>query len=451
METRTLTDNTLGKFSIVTYGCQMNSNDSEIMSGILRTLGYAETDNDNEADIIIVNTCVVRGGAEDRALGRLDNYGALKRRNRNLVVIVAGCMAQKDGEALLKSLPQVDIILGTRDLFDLANLLRRHRETGERIAAIGNIDKPVFLGAEGAVQRKSGLKGFVTIMYGCNNFCSYCIVPTTRGRETSRPVCDILTEVQQMAAQGYREVQLLGQNVNSYKFDETDFTALLEQVHEVQGIERIRFVTSHPKDLSDRLIETMARLPKACEALHLPAQAGNNRILQQMNRRYTHEHYCELVDKLRTAMPDIVLSTDIIVGYPDETHEEFLDTRKLQETAQWDSAFMFMYSPRPGTKAAELPDTVSEQDKKTRLQEIIDRQEAIGAERNHRWVGRTLEVLVESVSRKRDTQLMGRTRGDIGVVFDAPPDLIGKLVDVRITETHPHTLRGELDTTSAPR
>lgn len=429
----------------------MNSNDSEIMAGILSSVGYRETDNDAKANVIIINTCVVRGGAEDRALGRIENLATLKKQNPELTVIVSGCMAQKGGRELLESLPQVDIILGTRDLFDLAGLLRRHLDTGERIAAIDNINQPVFLGSEGAVQRKSGLKGFVTIMYGCNNFCSYCIVPNTRGRETARPVQDILAEVRMLAAEGYREVQLLGQNVNSYKFEETDFPALLEKVHEINDIERIRFITSHPKDLSDRLIDTMAKLPKVCESIHLPAQAGNNRVLQLMNRRYTREHYLGLITKLRTAMPDISITTDLIVGYPGETADEYDDTLQLVKEARWDSAFMFMYSSRPGTKAAELQDSVADEEKKIRLQRVIETQELISAENNRRWLGRSVEVLVESVSRKRETELMGRTRGDCGVIFPGTPDLIGKLVSVTITDAFAHTLRGERDCSVTPK
>ncbi len=432
-------------YLIVTYGCQMNSNDSEIMAGILSQLGYMETDDETEADVIIINTCVVRGGAEDRALGRLENIMPLRKKKPHLTVIVAGCLAQKDGETLLKSLPQVDIILGTRDLFDLAQLLERHLHTGERIAATASINQPVFLGAKGPVIRKSGLKGMVTIMYGCNNFCSYCIVPTTRGRETSRPLQEILDEAKMLADKGYREIQLLGQNVNSYRYEGTHFPELLSAVSNIQGIERIRFITSHPKDLSDELINAMATLPKVCESIHLPAQAGNDRVLKSMNRHYTSEHYRSLVKKLREAMPDVVITTDLIVGFPGETTEKFEDTLQLARDVKWDSAFMFMYSPRPGTRSADtMPETVSIDEKKARLNKLIELQESMSAEQNRRWIGRKLELLVENTSRKRDNELIGRTRGDLSVVFAAPKEMIGKIVTVEITESFAHTLRGKL-------
>ncbi len=439
-----LTQQTAGKYFIITYGCQMNAADSEIMAGILSSLGYIETQSETDADVVVINTCVVRAGAEDRALGRLANLVHIKQQRPGMTVILAGCLAQKDGEKLIGDMPIIDIIIGTRDMYDLKELLARHLHTGEHIIATGKIDQPVFLDGSEPVIRRSGLKGLVTIMYGCNNFCSYCIVPTTRGRETSRPPCDIIAEIKMLAARGYREVQLLGQNVNSYKYDDVDFPRLLALVSEVEGIERIRFITSHPKDLSDELINAMATLPKVCEGIHLPAQAGNDRVLRTMNRKYTSAHYRGLIAKLRAAMPDIVISTDLIVGFPGETDDEFKDTLRLVRDIRWNSAFMFMYSPRPRTRAAEIKETVADNIKKARLQKLIELQESISLEENRKWVGRTVEVLAESTSLKRSNELIGRTRGDLPVVFAASKDLIGQFAQVEIVDAFAHTLHGKL-------
>ncbi|MCX7624850.1 MAG: MiaB/RimO family radical SAM methylthiotransferase, partial [Candidatus Sumerlaeaceae bacterium] len=300
-------------YHIVTYGCQMNDNDSEIMAGILEARGLTYVPTPDDADVVVVNTCVVRDGAEERALGRLASLGAQKRRGANKIIAVCGCMAQKEGEKLLQKIPYVDLVVGTRDLFKLGSLLERHIQTEEPLVAIEDIDKPVFLGMQ-PVRRGSSVRGLVTVMYGCNNFCTFCIVPHTRGREMSRPVDDVLAEVRQLADLGYAEVMLLGQNVNSYydKERRADFADLLAAVNDVGGIKRIRFVTSHPKDCSSRLIDAIASLDKVCESIHLPVQAGSNRVLRRMKRFYTREDYLALISELRARVPGIAITTDII-------------------------------------------------------------------------------------------------------------------------------------------
>ncbi len=435
----------LRSYHIVTYGCQMNDNDSEIMAGILESKGLEYVPSAEDADVVVVNTCVVREGAEERALGRVANLASAKKRGNCKVLAISGCMAQKDGEHLLKLLPNVDLVIGTRDLFKLGELIEHVVVSGERVVAVEDIDKPVFGGVQ-PVRRFSQVRGLVTVMYGCNNFCTFCIVPHTRGREVSRPVAEVVEEVRRLADEGYSEVVLLGQNVNSYydKEKRANFADLLAAVNEVAGIKRIRFVTSHPKDCTRQLIEAIATLDKVCESIHLPVQAGSNRVLRRMKRFYTKEEYLNLLSSLRERVPAIAITTDIIVGFPDETEQDFEETYDLMERARWDSAFMFMYSPRPGTKAAEWIDSVPLEEKKRRLQRCITLQERISTEINAQLLGTVQSVLVESVSKKSEAQLMGRTRSDKAVVFTGPTSLIGQEVNVRITETFAHTLRGVL-------
>lgn len=431
-------------FHIITYGCQMNEHDSEIMAGILEARGLQWIEDASLADVVIVNTCVVREGAEERAVGRLSTLGALKRKG-NRILAVAGCMAQKDGVTLLERLPQIDLVVGTRDLFKIGNLIDEVALKGDRLVSIEDVDKPVFLDAQ-PVRRHSPVRALVTVMYGCNNFCTFCIVPATRGRETSRPLREVVDEVRRLAEAGYPEVMLLGQNVNSYydRQARADFADLLAAVSEVEGIRRVRFITSHPKDFSPKLIDAIAKIEKVCEAIHLPVQAGSNRVLRRMKRFYTKEQYLDLLAQIREQIPSAAITTDIIVGFPDETEQDFEETYDLLERARWDSAFIFMYSPRPGTKAATWYDSVPIEEKKRRLQKCLRRQEEISGEINRKLVNSVQEVLVESVSKKSTDQLMGRTKTDKAVVFSGSHDLIGKLVRVRITEGFPHTLFGEL-------
>lgn len=429
-------------YCLVTYGCQMNFADSEFVAGELEARGWRRVEREDQADAILVNACVVRNTAERRALGRLWQLAPLKRGRPDRVIAVLGCLAQKDGHELLERLPHVDLVVGTRDLPGIGGLLDAMRRNGsERVVCIEAIDRPVAFSAEPV--RRDPLKAMVTIMYGCNNECSYCIVPLTRGREISRPAAEIVAEVERLARRGWREVTLLGQNVNSYRDDGGDFTDLLRHVAAVDGIARIRYVTSHPKDHSDRLIEAVATTPEICENFHLPAQAGSNRILERMNRGYTREDYLALVERIRAAIPDAVVTTDLIVGFPGETERDFELTLDLARAVRWDSAFTFMYSPREGTPAARLADDVPRAEKKRRLKALIDLQETISAEVNEAAVGGRQEILVEGPSRRSKERLMGRTRGDKVVIFDGPDGLVGRTTGVTISSASAHTLFGE--------
>lgn len=428
-------------YCIVTYGCQMNDNDSEIMSGILEGKGMRRVQTEAEADVVLVNTCVVREGAEERAVGRLNSLASLKKQKPGMIVGVTGCMAQKEGEQVSRKVPLADLVVGTRDLFKIGDLVDRASTQQEPIVAIDDVNKPVFLKNQ-PVRRKHGLKAFSTVMYGCNNFCSFCIVPKTRGREVSRPRADVVAEMQQMASQGYKEVMLLGQNVNSYLHNGDDFADLLSAVHEVEGMERIRFITSHPKDCSDKLIDTVAALPKLCTNFHLPVQAGSNRVLRRMKRFYTRDHYLDLIRRVRERVPGATISTDVICGFPGETDEDYQETFALLEEARWDSAFIFAYSPREGTKSAEWEDSIPDEVKRRRVHQCIQRQEQISGEINRTFEGTMQQVLVESISKRREHEVMGRTHGDKCVILPGSQELIGQMLNVRITESHAHTLFG---------
>jgi tRNA-2-methylthio-N6-dimethylallyladenosine synthase len=428
-------------FFIGTYGCQMNDLDSEMMEGMLAARGWMRTVNEAEADVIIVNTCCVRRSAEERAIGRITRLKPLKRRRNGRVICIAGCIAQREGKRLLEKMPFVDLVVGTRDYVQLPQLLDEVESFGARIAATDGIDAPMRF--EAAARPRRALKAIVTIMYGCNNFCAYCVVPYVRGREVSRPRSEILDEIRHLVANGCKEVLLVGQNVNSYRDGSWDFSALLAAVNDVDGLQRIRFITSHPKDVSEALIEAVASLPKVCEHVHLPAQAGNNRVLEAMNRKYGREDYLLLVQKIRQRIPQVTLTTDLMVGFPGETEEEFADTLDLVERVRWDAAFMFMYSVRPGTAASKLADTVSAARKQERLAQLIKRQEEISAEKNRDLVATIQEVLVEGESRRSARELMGRTRGDKVVIFEGGTEMCGSLVRVKITQGAAHTLFGE--------
>ncbi|NLL82391.1 MAG: tRNA (N6-isopentenyl adenosine(37)-C2)-methylthiotransferase MiaB, partial [Tissierellia bacterium] len=353
------------KYIIQTYGCQMNEHDSEKISWILDGMGYEITDNREECDLIIFNTCAVRKSAEERVFGQLGELKHLKRKNPNLLLAVCGCMMQREDirEVVLSKYRHVDLIFGTNNIHKLPQLIRRHLESGKIIVDINEENREIEESID--ANRKYSFKAFVNIMYGCNNFCTYCIVPYTRGRERSREPDNILEEIRILAQNGCKEVTLLGQNVNSYgKTLDRDYTFadLLREVNEIKGIERIRFMTSHPKDISDDLIECFGSLGKLCEQLHLPIQSGSNSILKKMNRKYTREDYLNIVGKIRKTNPDIVITTDLIVGFPGETEEDFQDTLDLVKEVKYDSAFTFLYSIREGTQAAnmenQIPDNV---------------------------------------------------------------------------------------------
>ncbi|MFA5524853.1 MAG: tRNA (N6-isopentenyl adenosine(37)-C2)-methylthiotransferase MiaB [Tissierellales bacterium] len=439
--------NSSKKYLITTWGCQMNEHDSEKMSGILESLEYINTDKKEDADLIIFNTCLVRENAELKVYGNLGELKALKREKPDLIIAICGCMMQKkEVRDLIKEKYRfVDIIFGTHNIHTLPELIANHNQHTKMIIDVwedaGNI-------VEGMpAKRKYGFKAFVNIMYGCNNFCSYCIVPYTRGREKSRDPEDILKEIKDLALEGFKEVTLLGQNVNSYgkSLDsKMSFANLLYLINDIDGIERIRFMTSHPKDLSDELIFAIRDCGKACEHIHLPFQAGSNRILKLMNRKYTKEQYLDLVSKIKKEIPGIALTTDIIVGFPGETEEDFMDTIEVIKMSEFDSAFTFLYSIRKGTPAANMENQIPEDIKHKRLNRLLDALNPISHDRNLQLLNTIQEVLVEDTSKTDPTVLSGRTRTSKLVHFKGDIDLIGKLVRVKIDNTKTWTLEGTL-------
>lgn len=430
-------------FAVVTYGCQMNEHDSEIMAGLLANRGLTRTVDPAGADVVLFNTCTVRDGAEHRAYGRIDSLSSAKRANPEMVIAVCGCAAQDQGQRLLERFRHVDLVVGTRDYVKIDQLVDEVRRTGQRFVAIEDIDRPLSLPV--VPVRQSPLKAFVNIMFGCNNRCTFCIVPKTRGVEYSRPLEEIVAEVRGLAGRGYREVCLLGQNVNSYVDERRhDFADLLHAINAIDGIWRIRYTTSNPKSARERHLRAIAECPKVMEHLHLPVQSGNNRILRGMKRAYHVERYRQLVAMYRDLVPGGSLTTDMIVGFPTETEEEFRDTLRLVEEMRYDQQFMFMYSPRAGTVAAEtMRNDVPLEVKKDRLQRLIALQEQISIERNREEIGRVHEVLVEGPAR-RGGDMMGRTRTDKTVVFPGDESLAGQLINVRIAGAWPHSLRGEV-------
>ena len=431
------------RYHIVTYGCQMNAHDSETIAGMLEQMGMTEAAAREDADFVLYNTCCVRENAERRALGNVGWLKELKKVKPELIVGVCGCMVQQDGMAqkLIKRYPFVDIAFGTHNLPELPGMFKKLIDSRERVVSVLDTDGMI---AEGLpVKRAGGLMAYVTIMYGCDNFCSYCIVPYVRGRERSRLPEDILREVEQLKTEGVKEIMLLGQNVNSYAGGGIDFAELLRRVDDI-GIERVRFMTSHPKDLSDRLIDVMANSKHICHQLHLPVQHGSNRVLSAMNRCYTREHYLGVVKRLRDAMPDIGLTTDLIVGFPGETEEDFNQTIDLVRQVRYDSAYTFIYSPRQGTVAAEMPNQVDEETAKRRIHELIAVQEQITAETYAAQVGHVENVLCEGVSARSERQITGRTQRGITVNFDGSADMVGSVVPVMITGAGHNTLKGKI-------
>ena len=431
-----------------TYGCQQNEADSERIRGYLSQMGYGFTDQEEEAQIIVLNTCAIREHAEQRVFGNLGALVHAKRNHPGQIICVCGCMAQEKhvSERIKQSFRHVDLVFGPHALWRFPELLWRIHTRRGRI-----FDTPDEAGsiAEGIPVRREGkVKAWVSIMYGCNNFCSYCIVPYVRGRERSRQPEDILAEVRQLAAEGYKDITLLGQNVNSYGKDlgreGVDFAWLLEQVNAVPGDFLIRFMTSHPKDASERLFDVMARCEKVAPHLHLPFQSGNDRVLKAMNRGYTREHYLGLIAALRQRIPDIVLTSDIIVGFPGETTEEFEDTLKVLEAVRFDALFTFIYSPREGTPAASMPDPMSKEEKAANFQRLVDLQNAISAEKQAAYVGRTMRCLVDVLSDDPRHNLNARTAGGRLVHFSGDESLLGQYVDLKITDSSTWALFGEL-------
>lgn len=438
----------LGKLAYIkTFGCQMNEHDTEIIMGELAQLGYGFTADPAAADLILFNTCAVRENPERKLFGQVGDLAQLKRARPELIIGICGCLVQQQTvlERIIRQLPHVDLIFGTHNIHRLPALLQMVAESGRKVVEVWDEDQGIVEGMP--VQRIDDLKAYVTVHYGCDKFCSFCIVPQTRGRQRSRRAGDILREIEELAREGYKEVTLLGQNVNAWgkEFDPpADFADLLWRVNEIPGIERIRFTSPHPRDLTDRQIEVLRDAPHVMEHLHLPLQSGSDRILYRMNRRYTQAEYLRLVEKVREAVPDIVLTTDIIVGFPGETDADFAETLKVVQEVEYDSAFTFVYSPRPGTPAARQEDQVPQVVKKERIQQLIDLQNEISHRKMQARVGRIEEVLVEGPSEKNPARLAGRTRGNQWVVFDGPASLRGRIVPVRITAAQTFNLFGEL-------
>ncbi len=429
-------------YKINTYGCQMNVHESEKLAGILRDLGYTETDNDETADIIVFNTCCIRENAEDRLFGNVGALKQLKRAKKELIIAVVGCMTQQSGmaEILKKKYPYVDIILGTSNLEKLTDAvldIRRKKRTLCIQDPTVDPDKklPVF--------RTSYPNAWVNIMYGCNNFCTYCIVPYVRGRERSRREKDIIADCKKLLQEGYKEITLLGQNVDSYGSDlsEGNFASLLEKVANLGGKYRVRFMTSHPKDLNDETIEVIANNPNICKNIHLPVQSGSSAVLKAMNRKYTRESYLQIIDKIRTKMPDCGITSDIMVGFPTETNEDYIETLSLTEKVRFSNAFTFVYSPRMGTPASKM-EQLSDEVKKARVTKLVEIQNRISKEISGEYVGKTLEILVEDVNPKHEGTVCGRTDSGRLVTFKGDKSLIGSFVNVKITETQSSALFG---------
>jgi len=438
------------KYLIETFGCQMNVHDSERMAGLLEQAGFEATDAAEDADVVVINTCSVRERAEEKLYTRL---GELRMMAAELghepLVAVAGCVAQQEGRAIFKrSAGVADIVVGTQAIRRLPMLVEEaSRPAVDRLPLMDLNPYEDVTFPLGVTRRADPVKAYVTIIEGCNEFCSFCVVPYTRGHERMRARADILAEVREAAESGHSEVQLLGQIVNHYQAPDDpscDFTGLLEAVHEVPGIERIRFASPHPRHFTSRFLEVMRHLPKICRHLHLPVQSGSTRVLDSMRRRYTRESYLELVDGIRDVLPDVALSTDMIVGFPGETDEDFADTLSLTERVRYHSMFSFKYSPRPNTLAEKrLPDDVPEEEKTRRIVALQAAQRAIQTELNIGLIGRTVNVLVDAASRRRDTEVSGRTSQNVVVNMPGPAAWIGRTVGVRVERAGAHSVWGQ--------
>jgi len=437
------------KLYIKTFGCQMNEYDSDRMADVLAAEGIEKTDSPEDADVILFNTCSVREKAQEKVFHDLGRVRLLKQARPDLVIGVGGCVASQEGDAIVRRAPYVDVVFGPQTLHRLPQLIRERRASGRPQVDVSFPEIEKFDALPPA--RVEGGSAFVSVMEGCSKFCTYCIVPYTRGDEISRPLEGVLAEIAGLAAQGVGEVTLLGQNVNAYRGlmgdgETADFAFLLECVHEIPGIERIRYTTSHPREMTPRLIEAYARLPKLVSHLHLPVQSGADRVLAAMKRGYTVLEYKSVVRKLRAARPDISLSTDFIVGFPGETEADFEATMKLIEEIGFDASFSFLYSPRPGTPAAELADDTPEELKAQRLMRLQKRIEAQAQAIGERMLGTVQRILVEGASKKNAAELAGRTDNNRIVNFAGNPRLIGRFIDVAITAALPHSLRGEIVT-----
>lgn len=436
------------KYCVVTYGCQMNLHESEKISGILSGMGMSAVNESENADVVVFNTCCIRDTAERRALGNIGKMKELKKKNKNLLIVVTGCMTQQNGfaENMKERYQYVDVILGTHNISDLENQIRIRLEKKKRVAAV--LDTDGYIDDETTpVTRTSFPNAWVNINYGCNNFCTYCIVPYVRGRERSRDMKSIISECEKLINDGYKEITLLGQNVNSYGNDVPDenvnFANLLREVAKIDGKFRIRFMTSHPKDLTEDVVKAIRDNDKICNNIHLPIQAGSNSVLKNMNRRYTREHYLGLIDMIRRYLPDCGITTDIMVGFPYETEEDFLDTMDIVEKVRFSTAFTFIYSVRKGTKAAEMPQ-IPYEIKQNRIKRLIARQNEITEEISKDYVGNVYEILVEGMQEKKTGYVVGRTESGRLVSAKGDESMIGEFKNVKITAVKNAQLLGEI-------
>jgi len=441
------------KYNIFTMGCQLNENDSEKLSGMLTKMGYTETEEMNNADFIIFNTCCVRENAEDKLFGKLGEAKKVKEK-KNAIIAICGCMMQETHivDKIKKSYPYTDIIFGTHTLHKLPEDLYKILNKSKKVEDILDIDGEVYEGLP--IKRNDNKKASVTIMYGCNNFCSYCIVPYVRGRERSREPNEILKEVKELAKEGYKEITLLGQNVNSYlraeKWKEqgieqngvNSFATLLKEINKIEGIERIRFVSPHPKDFTDDVIEAIKESDKVCKLIHLPLQSGSTNVLKVMNRKYTKEQYLNLANKIKKEIPEVKFSTDIIVGFPGETEEDFEDTLDVVDKVRFEQVFMFIYSRRVGTPADKMENQVPEEIKHTRFNKLKALVESQIEENNKEYIGTVQKIVVEGKSKNNDNMLTGRTDSNKVVIFEGEDSLIGKSINIKIVSEHMWYLKG---------
>jgi len=445
------------KYNILTMGCQLNENDSEKICGMLENMGYSKTENVKEADIALFNTCCVRENAEERLFGKVGELKKLKE-EKGIIIAIGGCMMQEKHitDKIKQSYPYVDIIFGTHTLYKFPEDLYKALEEKRKIEDVIDVDGEIYEGLP--IKRDSKIKASVTIMNGCNNFCSFCIVPYVRGRERSRSPRDIINEIRELAKEGYKEITLLGQNVNSYlrvereksiPFEEYEgvhsFATLLEAINKIDGIERIRFVSPHPKDFTDDVIDAIAKCDKVCKLIHLPLQSGSTRVLKAMNRKYTKEQFLELVDKMKAKIPNLTLSTDIIVGFPGETEEEFEDTLDVVRKVNFEQVYMFIYSRRVGTPGDRMENQIPEEIKHERFNRLKDLVEGGIEENNKKYIGTYQKVLVEGESKNNKDMLTGRTDSNKVVVFEGSKDLINKIVDLKILSEHMWYLKGKID------
>ena len=435
------------KYHIVTYGCQMNVHESEKIAGILRGMGYTETQTKEDADIIVFNTCCIRENAENHAFGNIGALKKLKKQKPGLLIAVGGCMTQEKGktDVLKKKFPFIDIMFGTLNLEDLEKLIIRKKNQKKKVIEIREKEGDIveFTGA----YRTSYPNAWVNIMYGCNNFCSYCIVPYVRGRERSRKPENIVNEVKKLVAEGYKEITLLGQNVNSYGTDGkvgVTFAQLLDQVASIEGDFRLRFMTSHPKDFNEDVVKVMQKHRKICRLVHLPVQSGSNAVLQAMNRRYTREKYLAEIKMLRSYFPEAEVTTDIIVGFPGETEADYLQTESLVKEVDYASAFTFVYSKRQGTKAAEMPDQIPEEVQKDRIMRLVELVNSLTRKKSEKYVGKRVEILCEDYDEKKGLYLGRDEFGRMGY-FKSDEDVIGKFVMLRVTHANGISLFGEIE------